>query len=413
MIAIIGANGRTGAAILAEATARNLTTRPIVEDDRDTSGLPDCVDLQKLCFANPMNEAQLRVVLDGCETAIVCIDPRTFGPGAKIFTGEATKNIMNVATALGLKVVLYMTIMGGYRWSYAPLNRKAFALEKAIRGTNAPWSMLRVSCYHDEVVEGHLIPPDHGAPHKIRPMARYAPVSRREVAQMALDYLPKAIVGRSNPIGGPEALSSVDLNLISRDHATTGPKPTKYAALPPGDVSVAPDTTRRTIGYTPNQTIRDYLLGLKERDSNADHAPVYAREAPGAHHSDTGKRYKVLEPLATSLRRVVHSQLHKDLLRIGIDNEGVMLDFSRARAAGVGSKAHDGVMSQITGIRVTKDGVKLHSGRVNFFRDELADEFECWWDKEMPENIWDKLDVGVRRRLKKSPAFVGDNVVHR
>ena len=413
MIAIIGANGRTGAAILAEATARNLSTRPIVEDDRDTSGLPECVDLQNLWFANPMSEAQLRVVLDGCETAIVCIDPRTFGPGATIFNGEATRNIMNVATALGLKVVLYMTIMGGYRWSYAPLNRKAFALETAIRGTNAPWSMLRVSCYHDEVVEGHLRPPDNGAPHKIRSQARYAPVSRREVARMALDYLPNAIVGRSNPIGGPETLSSVELNSISRDHASTGSKATKYAALPPGDVSVAPETTRRTVGYIPEQTIRDYLLGVKKSVANADHAPVYARETSVAHHSDLGKKYKVLEPLAISLRRVVHSQLHKDLSRIGIDNDGVMLDFSRARSSGVGSKAHDGVMSQITGVRVKKDGIKLHGGRINFFRDALADEFECWWGKEMPEVIWDKLDVGVQRRLKKNPSFLGDTVVQK
>jgi len=412
MIAIIGANGRTGSAILAEATARGLITRPIVEDDRDTSGLPDCVDLQKLFFANPMNESQLRVVLDGCETAIVCIDPRTFGPGATIFSGEATRNIMNVATSLGLKVVLYMSIMGGYRWSYAPLNRKAFALENAIRGTTAPWSMLRVSCYHDEVVEGHLIPPDHGSPHKIRPMARYAPVSRQEVASMALDYLPNAKIGRSNPIGGPETLSSIELGNISKKFSGTGGKLTKYAALPPGDVSVAPETTRRTVGYVAKETLQDYLSGVKKVDKGADQAPVYARKTPTQHDSDLGKSYKVLDPLSVDLRRVVHAQLHKDLDRIGVDNDGIKLDFSRARSSGRSEKAHDGVMSNMTGVKVLQGDVKVHSGKVYFFRDNLADEFECWWGEGMPQQIWSRLDMGVRRRLKKSPAFKDDKIVH-
>ncbi len=412
MIAIIGANGRTGAAIFSEATARGLNARPVVEDDRDTSGLPDCINLQKLFFANPMSEPQLRVVLADCESAIVCIDPRTFGPGATIFSGEASRNIMNVATELGLKMVLYMTIMGGYRWSYSPLNRKAFALESAIRGTNAPWSMLRVSCYHDEVVEGHLIPPDHGTPHKVRPMARYAPVSREAVAKMALDYLPNAIVGRSNPIGGPETLSSIDLNNISKKHAPGLSKKTKYTALPPGDVSVAPETTLRTIGYVPKQTLLEFLSGVTKTDVNADHAPVYARETSVAHDSDMGKQYKVLTPLAVSLRRVVHSQLHTDLSRIGVDNDGVMLDFSRARSTGSSDKAHDGIMSNFTGVKVTREGVKIHSGKVTFFRDALADEFECWWGEGMPESIWDRIDMGVKRRLKKSPAFKGDSVVH-
>ena len=412
MIAIIGANGRTGAAILSEATARGLKTRPVVEDDRDTSGLPDCVDLQKLFFANPMSEPQLRVVLADCESAIVCIDPRTFGPGATIFSGEASRNIMNVATALGLRVVLYMTIMGGYRWSYAHLNRKAFALENAIRGTNAPWSMLRVSCYHDEVVEGHLLPPDHGTPHKVRPMSRYAPVSREAVARMALDYLPNAIVGRSNPIGGPETISSIELYKISKEYTPSLSKQTRYTALPPGDVSVAPETTMRTVGYVPKQTLRDFISGVQKTDVNAEHAPVYARDTPDAHVSDMGKQYKILAPLAVSLRRIIHAQLHADLARIGLESDGVMLDFSRARSTGAGVKSHDGVMFKMTGVKATKDGVKIHSGKVYFFRDQLADEFECWWGEGMPQQIWARLDMGVRRRLKKNPTFKDDKIVH-
>jgi hypothetical protein len=272
--------------------------------------------------------------------------------------------------------------------------------------------MLRVSCYHDEVVEGHIVPPDHGEPHNIRPMARYAPVSREEVARMALDYLPIATIGRSNPIGGPETLSSIELNKIAQKHASTGPKKTKYAALPPGDVSVAPETTRRTIGYVPKQSLQEFLLGVKKTDANADHAPVYARETPTTHDSDMGKQYKVLTPLAVSLRRVVHDQLHKDLTRVGVDNEGVMLDFSRARSTGVSTKAHDGVMTKMTGVKATKEGEVIYRGKITFFRDALADEFECWWGDGIPPSTWDRLDLGVKRRLKKNPVFSGDDVVH-
>jgi len=64
----------------------------------------------------------------------------------------------------------------------------------------------------------------------------------------------------------------------------------------------------------------------------------------------------------------------------------------------------------LSGVKVlASDGAVLHTGDVDFLRDKLAEEFYCWWGTDgLPDDVWDRLDMGVRRRLAKKGAFVDD-----
>ena len=116
--------------------------------------------------------------------------------------------------------------------------------------------------------------------------------------------------------------------------------------------------------------------------------------------------------MGTDLRRVVHTRLIRDLDRIGHPQEGVKIDFSKARkkAGGRTDSVHEGKIKEMSGVVVRdKDGNILHKGSVDFLHDKLADEFFCWWaGSGIPEWVWDELDMGVRRRLEKDTHFKSD-----
>jgi len=173
-----------------------------------------------------------------------------------------------------------------------------------------------------------------------------------------------------------------------------------------------PDSTRVTVGYLPQDKIEDFLDPSNTPPKPTEPAPVYARPAPGPHPADAGKDLKVLQPLATELRYVLHDQLTDDLERLGISGESVTLDFSRARQkkGGRSAKAHDGTMCELQTVKVIDEtGIFIHQSPVDFVRDKLADELHCWWAGQgIPEQIWLSLDLGVQRRMAADPHFADD-----
>jgi uncharacterized protein YbjT (DUF2867 family) len=411
MLVVFGANGRTGAAIVAEALQRGMTVRAIVRDDRDVDGLPTSLGLESISYADPTAPRSLPAVLQGATQVISCIDPRTSGPGCVVYPGEAAEHIVNASADAGAVAILHVSIMGAYRWAYTSLNRKAFYLEGGVRNCNAPWAILRVSCYHDEVIEGHIAPPDGGKPSPFKKSSRYSPVSRTDAARMILDHMKNFKAGRSPCIGGPEVFTGSQLAESTQRWLKPGKgKKTTYAGLPPGDVSVAPHTTRQLIGWIPETRINDALENKKEAPKATEAGPVYANRNPQPHTTDRGKSGAGLDPLNVTLRRIVHTQLAKDLNRVAPNLESFSLCFSNARRGKHKEEAHDGTMYTYGGVRALggQDQV-LYKGKVNFLRDELAEVFFCWWDTgEIPQNVWDQLNMGVRRRLRKNRRFAGD-----
>ena len=412
MLVVVGANGRTGREILRLAMARGREVRPIVRDDRDVDALHGVADVQELAYADPEHLDALRAVMDGATQVISCIEARTSGPGSRIYEGMAAENVVRAAHEAGAGRILHMSVMGAYRWSYAMLNRRAFYLEGGVRNTAAPWAILRVSCTHDEVIEGHVSPPDGARPHGFKPSSRYAPMHRVDAAKVALAYLERFEVGRSRAVGGPRVYTGEEMErLIAPRRQGSGWRKTRYASLPPGDVSVAPETTRSCVGFVPTATLEDALDGLEPEVVGAGKPGVCPKGDPPPHGADRGGG---LDKAGPDLRRVMHAQLIDDLSRVGVDG-GRSLDFRGAREGKRWVKAHDGEACELTGVRVLgADDAVLYTGEVDLLRDTLADEFRCWWKGAgIPETVWRELDMGVRRRLSRDRHFRDDPLVVR
>ncbi len=416
MLVVVGANGRTGVEIVREALRRGRAVRAVVRDDRDARNLDDVIDVQHISYADPDQPTSLPAALTGATEVIIAIDPRTAGPGSPVYSDGASPNVVRAARDAGATAIIYMSVMGAFRWSGNPLNRKAFYMDRGVRAEDAPWTVIRVSTYIDEVIEGHVRPPDGGRAHRIKRSSRYSPVSRRDVAAMALDYLSRATAGRQVCVGGPEVFTGPDLESLLERWRTPARRKTRFMAIPSGDVSVMPDSTRVTIGRVPRDHLADFLDPSNEPPPRDEPPPVYARPTPGPHPADLGQAYKVLEPWGEDLRRVIHTQLVNDLPRLGLAADNVALDFQRARAPkdARAAKAHDGKFTALGGVRVvdTEMNIAVHTGPIDFVRDKNAEEFHCWWKGHgIPETVWLELDMGVQRRMVKAGHWDGDPLI--
>lgn len=413
MLVVVGANGRTGVQVVAEAQRRGLPVRAVVRDDRDVDRLGGVIDVQHTSYADPDHADALPAALQGATDVISCIDPRTQGPDSPIYQGLAAEHVVAAAAVAGAERIVHVSVMGAFRWSYARLNRKAFYLEGGVRNCDAPWGILRLSCTFDEVLEAHVDPPDGGRPWPFHPSSRYAPLSRQDAGRAVLDFLGRMTPGRAQCVGGPHVYTGPELAALVAAHLGNGTKKTRFLALPHGDVSVAVETTRLVLGYVPSDRFEQALEGeLDDRDSQElGPAPVYARIEPGAHPADAGGDPDALTRMGPDLRRVVHDHLVTDLTRVGVPlPDGATLDFSDAQRTGRRAKAHDGWMQELQGVRVlSATGDELHAGDVTFLRDKLAEEFHAWWRRDaLPSQVWDLLDMGVRRRLAKDKGFRDD-----
>jgi uncharacterized protein YbjT (DUF2867 family) len=413
MLVILGAGGRTGLEILKEALRRGMAVRPVVRDDNDAAGLEGIVEVNRISYANADHPDSLPAVLEGAEAVISCIDARTAGHGSPEYDRQAAANVVKAAAALGVARVVHLSVIGGYRWSKSRLNRRGFHMDKYIKlaGIDYPWTLCRVSSYHDEIIDGHVRPPDGGRPHPIHPSSRYAPISRRDCARLVLDVLPDLIPGRTLQIGGPEIFSGTRLQELAAAHRSGSGQITRYDPLPNGDMAVTPDSTRVSVGLLPRETLA-WALDPTNNPIEDGSEPFWQRPRPGPHPADAGQTRSLLSELGEALRYVLHDQLITDLGRMGLPADGVTLDFSGAtRQEAPSETMHGGRLTAMAGVRaMSPDGALLHQGGVTFLYDELADLLLVWWVRGggMPDAIWTLCDLGVRRRLIHHPTWQSD-----
>ena len=181
MLVILGAGGRTGLEILKEAIRRGIAVRPVVRDDNDAASLEGVIEVNQISYANPDHPDALPVVLSGADAIISCIDARTAGHGSPEYDKQAAANVVMAAAEQGIKRVMHLSVIGGYRWSKNRLNRRGFHMDKYIKraGIDYPWTLCRVSCYHDEIMDGHVRPPDGGGSERSGRWAKHRRSARR------------------------------------------------------------------------------------------------------------------------------------------------------------------------------------------------------------------------------------------
>jgi uncharacterized protein YbjT (DUF2867 family) len=403
MLILVGANGRTGLSILREAEDRGLPVRPVVRDDRDIDNIRGMSDVQKLCYADPMVPQALAAVMVGATTVISCIDPRNSGPGAPLYDGIAAENVVNAARDAGAHTILHLSVMGAYRWSYASLNRKAFYLEGGVRNCNAPWTILRFSCFDDEIIQAHVRPPDGKRPAPFKESSRYSPITRRQAAKAVLDLVDRIEhPGRALAMGGPQVWTGPELETLVAPFRMGGGGKSRYKALPPGDVSVAPETTQATLGHLPGGGLALTLAELDQPVGDPDPPGVYPSGTPDSHPADAGGAPRALSECDGDLRFAVHRRLIQDAQARGLDTQGATLDFGAARPGVRWVQVHGGRVAELDGVSLLgQDGSVLIQGSVDVLRDTLADIFYCWFNPQdgIPLWVWKDLDLGVQRRL--------------
>ena len=174
MIVVFGANGKTGIEVVKEAMRRGLDVRPVTKNDHDTHRLNKLwMSIRsRLLMQNIQKPSKLSFKMLRVSYLASILEQLDYG--APEYTPDAGANIIEVASQHNITKMLHVSVMGGYRWSPNPLNRQTFHMDIRIRRLKVPWTMLRVSCYHDEIEDGHVRPPDGGKPHPFHPLRRYS-----------------------------------------------------------------------------------------------------------------------------------------------------------------------------------------------------------------------------------------------
>jgi uncharacterized protein YbjT (DUF2867 family) len=417
MLAVFGANGMTGREVVREAKIRGVPVRAIAKNDHDTRYLEDLVDVNDIAFADADQPASIPAVLTGITAVVSCIDARTAGWGSPKYDEHAAANVVHAAHDAGISKIVHLSVMGAYRWSPNMLNRLSFQLDKWIKQSGVPWTMLRVSCYHDEIIESHVRPPDGGKPHTFQPSSRYSPVSRRDVARVIHNILPDLIPSRTWLVGGPQVFYGEELLKAIAPYSSGKGRRTERGPLPHGDMSVPPETTQVMVGWVPQE---DLLWALDPENNPlnlAENQPFWIREKPKNHPTDPGDDLPIFHTMNKALRYAIHELALQDLSRIGIDLKDVStLSFTQAEKIESRNRGlpHKAPMHDIKNVSVlnTKEEI-IHEGNLTFLYDDLADEFQLWWksDDSIPQEIWARLDMGVRRRLFKHPIWKKDEKV--
>lgn len=414
MLVVFGANGKTGLEVVKEALRRGQAVRPVAKNDLDTHRLESIVDVNSIVYADADHPEAIKAVLEGATAIVSCIDSRTAGFGAPQYTPEAGANIIRVADEMNITKMLHVSVMGGYRWSPNPLNKETFHMDIRIRRLKVPWTMLRVSCYHDEIIDGHVAPPDGGRPNKFHPSSRYSPVSRQDCGRVICNLMPDLIPNRTWLLGGPKVYSGQELEQVIGPHRQNGSRKSQFGGLPHGDFSVATDTTEIMVGWIPTETLEWVLDPMNNPIPERHDAPFWNRPDPKPHWSDQGGEATVLSGMDQGLRFALHQQLIDDLkgqiTEIDVE-ESVQLDFKQAQHWDIvpSQSIYGATLTAMQTVDAKVNNGTIYSGNILFIYDELADSLHIWWTQnttlDIPEHIWRTLDLGVRRRLISHPQW--------
>lgn len=418
MLVIFGANGRTGIEIVKEAIRRKMSFKAIARNDHDTYRLEKILSVNSIDFADADYPASIRAVLKDATAVVSCLDSRTAGFASPKYSPLAAANVVQTASEEGIEKILHLSVMGAYRWSPNPLNKQSFHLDINVRRLRVPWTMLRVSCYHDEIIDGHVAPPDQGRPHPIHPSSRYSPVSRRDTARVVCNIISDLVPNRTWLLGGPKVYHGADLLQTIAPFKKSGSKKNSYGPLPHGDFSVAPETSEVMVGWIPTESL-EWMLDPQNNPIQKPLSPFWNRPNPPKHWSDRGENQaneSIIKNMTSSLRYALHQGLCSDLARINIDEtEAISLDFTAAHWK-KGSPKEDVLQTQlqaIENIRILENDRLISTSNMEFIFDELADSFHVWWATEasLPVDIWTQLDLGMKRRLSKHKKWKLEPVV--
>ncbi len=411
-LAVIGASGRTGVAVVRAALERGIEVFPVLHDDSELEPIAGLVPAGQERFADYTSTEALVAAMHGCTHAVAAIQPRELGPGFPLYDGEATTAIINAAVEVGLTKVLWVSTQGAYHWSKHVPSKQGYECEINVRRVEGPWGIAKLSCYHDEIFDTYVAPPDGGRPRPVPRNGQWSPISREDAGRLLMACLELVPYGRAPCFGGPEDLLASDLARIVEPRVKRGRgRLTACLGVPDGDHAVLLEDTLTTTGTIPTQRLEPWLdATLAGRSLPDPPRSVYPRGGPLPSILDVGADLPLWETTGTVLRRVAHELLGDDLRARGV--EPAQLDFSAAQPRAPHVEVHGGRWSTLRGVRaLDADGQELVKGEVNWLWDELAEEFRVFFGRRIPDAIWEDLDTGTRRRLAEDKRYKRDKRV--
>lgn len=173
------------------------------------------VDLPSGAKIYPGDLAQGPGIKDAIENARVVIHCATNPADAKTVDLEGTKNLLACINSDRLQHLVYVSIAGVDQSAY-PYYQIKFEVEKMIKASDVPWSVLRATQFHDLVLNRLVKPFDthDGSPMRIPKGIQFQSIDVKDVAYrlqtLAMGPVLRAVI----TIGGPEILTIEEMTRV-------------------------------------------------------------------------------------------------------------------------------------------------------------------------------------------------------
>ncbi|MCA9606292.1 MAG: SDR family oxidoreductase [Myxococcales bacterium] len=218
IVAIAGATGNAGRAIVKEAARRGLSVRALVRDEARLGDARDaCAEVRVVQVTDP---ASLRGALDGA-TYVISALGKTYQKDAtprREVDVEANRYLFEEAKRAGVARAALISVYGASHDHAAEMIRMKAEAEQALEESGVPFVIVQPSGFFSDMWEmfemcrkGTLWTVGSDA-------LRFNPISLSDLAVFTLDcLLDDARVGTRQPVGGPDALEVREIGALCGD----------------------------------------------------------------------------------------------------------------------------------------------------------------------------------------------------
>jgi len=307
-IAVTGATGFVGRALVRELLARGHRVRSLARDTRKASSVLPASDRHEVVIGSIADAASIASLLKGCDTCINLIgiirevrgtrhgqQPQTF---ERMHVG-ATRILLEACIALGVKRFVQMSSLGADPDGKAPYQRTKYQAEELVRASGLNWTIFRPTFIHGpgselvamihDMASGQIAPwyfmpyfarevVDQSVP--LGPSrlesARLQPIAVDDVAHCFAECLERPVsIGEVYNLTGPDTLTWPQLFAYYRD-IIPGTNPDMPIAALPGHVGAIAATVAGKLGLGGLLPFDAGQALMSMEDSTSEHHKVKA-----------------------------------------------------------------------------------------------------------------------------------------
>jgi len=205
--------------------------------------------------------------LDGVDAVIDVVSTQTQKEQAAVaFFDATTRNLLDAATASGVKHYLLLGIVGSQKSRYGYYLGK-MAQERLVHAGAVPWTEVRATQFHEFSQQIYGVA--RIGPIVLAPIGRVQPIAAREVAEHLVDLAEGAPSGLVAELAGPREENLA--RMVRAAARATGKRAPILAVPAPGPAGTAmrngtllPDPTLNPPAQLGRQTFDEWLTTLRE-----------------------------------------------------------------------------------------------------------------------------------------------------